>query len=204
MLGAMRAYREVGYRFTLCSDHVPQMRDDLDFGLIGRAYNHGYIRAMVQAANRHRRLRARLLGHPRRAQRGHRRDARAVRRPLPPHHGGRAAGGALAHPDQSWITRVVSGDVPDLVISSGALFEWMARRGVWADMRPALQRLGWKQGDVFHNPATIAFEGKQHAVPFVAHQGGALVYNKTLFGEAGVPFPTRTGPGRTCSRPRGA
>jgi mannonate dehydratase len=52
MLQAMRAYREVGYRFTLCSDHVPQMTDDLDFGLIGRAYNHGYIRAMIQAANR--------------------------------------------------------------------------------------------------------------------------------------------------------
>jgi len=51
MLRAMRAYREVGYRFTLCSDHVPQMSDDLDFGLIGRAYNHGYIKAMVQAAN---------------------------------------------------------------------------------------------------------------------------------------------------------
>jgi mannonate dehydratase len=51
MLRAMRAYREVGYRFTLCSDHVPQMTDDLDFGLIGRAYNHGYIRAMIQAAN---------------------------------------------------------------------------------------------------------------------------------------------------------
>ena len=48
MLRAMRAYREVGYRFTLCSDHVPQMTDDLDFGLIGRAYNHGYIRAMIQ------------------------------------------------------------------------------------------------------------------------------------------------------------
>jgi mannonate dehydratase len=51
MLRAMRAYREVDYRFTLCSDHVPQMTDDLDFGLIGRAYNHGYIKAMVQAAN---------------------------------------------------------------------------------------------------------------------------------------------------------
>jgi mannonate dehydratase len=51
MLRAMRAYREVGYRFTLCSDHVPQMTDDLEFGLIGRAYNHGYIKAMVQAAN---------------------------------------------------------------------------------------------------------------------------------------------------------
>jgi D-mannonate dehydratase len=52
MLAAMRAYREVDYRRTLCSDHVPKMSDDLAFGLIGRAYNHGYIKAMIQAANR--------------------------------------------------------------------------------------------------------------------------------------------------------
>ena len=52
MFRAMRAYRDVGYRFTLCSDHVPKVADDLDFGLIGRAYNHGYIKAMIQAVNR--------------------------------------------------------------------------------------------------------------------------------------------------------
>jgi mannonate dehydratase len=52
MLRAMRAYRAVDYRRTLCSDHVPKMSDDLSFGLIGRAYNHGYIKAMIQAANR--------------------------------------------------------------------------------------------------------------------------------------------------------
>lgn len=52
MLRAMKAYRDVGYRFTLCSDHVPKMTDDLAFGLIGRAYNHGYIKAMIQAVNR--------------------------------------------------------------------------------------------------------------------------------------------------------
>jgi mannonate dehydratase len=51
MLAAMRAYREVNYRFTLCSDHVPHMTDDIGNGLIGRAYNHGYIKAMIQAAN---------------------------------------------------------------------------------------------------------------------------------------------------------
>ena len=94
-------------------------------------------------------------------------------------------------PNESWITRVVSGDVPDLVISSGALFEWMAKRNVWADMRPALQKMGWKQGDFFANPNTLSYAGKQYAVPFVAHQGGALVYNRTLFGEAGVPEPTK-------------
>ena len=51
MLAAMKAYRDVDYRFTLCSDHVPKMTDDLAFGLIGRAYNHGYIKAMIHAAN---------------------------------------------------------------------------------------------------------------------------------------------------------
>ena len=52
MLRAMKAYRDVNYRFTLCSDHVPHMTDDFGNGLIGRAFNHGYIRAMIQAANR--------------------------------------------------------------------------------------------------------------------------------------------------------
>lgn len=94
-------------------------------------------------------------------------------------------------PNESWITRVVSGDVPDIVISSGALFEWMAKRNVWADIKTMLQKVGWKQGDVYANPATIAYQGKEHAVPFVAHQGGALVYNRSLFVEAGVPEPTK-------------
>jgi multiple sugar transport system substrate-binding protein len=94
-------------------------------------------------------------------------------------------------PNESWITRVVAGDVPDVVISSGALFEWMAKRNVWADMRPALQKLGWKQGDFFFNPNTTIYQGKQYAVPFVAHQGGVLVFNKTMFREAGVAEPTK-------------
>ncbi len=94
-------------------------------------------------------------------------------------------------PNQTWITRVVSGDVPDVVISSGALFEWMAKRNVWADIGSSLQRIGWKLGDVYHNPATIAYQGRQHAVPFAAHQGGGIVFNRTLFAEAGVPEPTK-------------
>ena len=50
-LATMKAFRDVNYRRTLCSDHVPEMTDDIAFGLIGRAYNHGYIKAMIQAAN---------------------------------------------------------------------------------------------------------------------------------------------------------
>jgi mannonate dehydratase len=52
MVLAMKAYRDVDYRRTLCSDHVPKMSDDVGFGLIGRAFNHGFIRAAIQAANR--------------------------------------------------------------------------------------------------------------------------------------------------------
>jgi mannonate dehydratase len=51
MLAVMRAFRAVDYQRTLCSDHVPRMTDDIGAGLIGRAYNHGYIKAMIQAAN---------------------------------------------------------------------------------------------------------------------------------------------------------
>ena len=30
---------------------VLRITDDIAFGLIGRAYNHGYIKAMIQAVN---------------------------------------------------------------------------------------------------------------------------------------------------------
>lgn len=51
MVLAMKAYRDVRYRFTLCSDHVPKMTDDLAFGLIGRAFNHGYIKALIHSVD---------------------------------------------------------------------------------------------------------------------------------------------------------
>jgi mannonate dehydratase len=62
MFRAMKAYRDVKYRFTFCSDHVPGMTDNEHedsmprsygeaFNRIGRAFNHGYIRALIQAVN---------------------------------------------------------------------------------------------------------------------------------------------------------
>ena len=51
MLAAMKAYRDVNDRFRPCSDHVPKMTDEISIGLIGLAYNHGSINAMIQAAN---------------------------------------------------------------------------------------------------------------------------------------------------------
>lgn len=51
MLAAMRAYKEVGYRGSLVSDHTPRIEND-PTGRIGRTFSHGYIRGLIQAANR--------------------------------------------------------------------------------------------------------------------------------------------------------
>ncbi|MDX1983446.1 MAG: mannonate dehydratase, partial [Bryobacteraceae bacterium] len=51
MLAAMRAYREVGYKGSLVSDHTPSIPGDLPGGRIGRSFSQGYIRGLVQAAN---------------------------------------------------------------------------------------------------------------------------------------------------------
>ncbi len=48
MFEAMKAYKEIGYEHTIVSDHTP----DVEGGpMVGRAFSHGYIRAMVQAVN---------------------------------------------------------------------------------------------------------------------------------------------------------
>ncbi len=51
MLAAMRAYKEVGYRHAIVSDHSPDIPGDLPGRKIGRSFSHGYIRGLVQAVN---------------------------------------------------------------------------------------------------------------------------------------------------------
>ena len=51
MLEAMRAYKEVGYRGSFVSDHTPRIENDPQ-GRVGRTFSHGYIRGLIQAANR--------------------------------------------------------------------------------------------------------------------------------------------------------
>jgi mannonate dehydratase len=51
MLQAMRAYKECGYTGPIVSDHTPELSGDTAWGLAGRSYAHGYIRALVQAVN---------------------------------------------------------------------------------------------------------------------------------------------------------
>ncbi len=52
MLAAMRAYSEVGYRYAIMPDHTPGVAGDTAYGHRGRAFALGYMRALIDAANR--------------------------------------------------------------------------------------------------------------------------------------------------------
>ncbi len=51
MVDAMRAYKEVGYTGPLVSDHTPGVEGDTSWGMVGRSFSLGYIRAPVPAVN---------------------------------------------------------------------------------------------------------------------------------------------------------
>ena len=52
MLEAMRAYRSVNYQSSLVSDHTPQVIEDFAGGRVGRTFSHGYIRGLIETANK--------------------------------------------------------------------------------------------------------------------------------------------------------
>lgn len=49
MLAAMRAYREVGYRYAMMPDHTPAIAGDTPYGHRGRAFALGYMRALMDS-----------------------------------------------------------------------------------------------------------------------------------------------------------
>jgi mannonate dehydratase len=51
MFQVMKTYREVGYLGPMVSDHTPGVEGDTAWGHRGRTFSHGYMRALVQAAN---------------------------------------------------------------------------------------------------------------------------------------------------------
>ncbi len=51
MLAAMRAYRDVGYRYAMMPDHTPAIAGDTPYGHRGRAYAIGYMRALMAATH---------------------------------------------------------------------------------------------------------------------------------------------------------
>jgi mannonate dehydratase len=52
MLAAIQAYKEVGFDGLLTPDHTPRVVGDADWGHRGMAFAVGYIRALVQMAER--------------------------------------------------------------------------------------------------------------------------------------------------------
>ena len=52
MLAAMRAYRDVGYRYAMMPDHTPRITGDTPYGHRGRAYALGYMRALMECVAR--------------------------------------------------------------------------------------------------------------------------------------------------------
>jgi mannonate dehydratase len=48
-LASMQAYREVGYRGPMVSDHTPRVEGDTPWGHRGRTFSLGYMRALVHA-----------------------------------------------------------------------------------------------------------------------------------------------------------
>ena len=51
MFLAMKTYKEVGYEGLIDSDHTPHMEGDTKYGHMGRAFSHGYMRALIHALN---------------------------------------------------------------------------------------------------------------------------------------------------------
>ncbi len=51
MFEAICAYRDAGYSGLIVSDHTPRVEGDSTWGHRGRAFNIGYLRALLQAAN---------------------------------------------------------------------------------------------------------------------------------------------------------
>ena len=52
MLAAMRAYRDIGYRYSMMPDHTPRITGDTPYGHRGRAYALGYMRALMEVVRR--------------------------------------------------------------------------------------------------------------------------------------------------------
>jgi mannonate dehydratase len=49
---AIRTLKEVGFTGFIIDDHVPRLVDDTDWNHRGRAFQTGYIMALVQAVNK--------------------------------------------------------------------------------------------------------------------------------------------------------
>ncbi len=86
-------------------------------------------------------------------------------------------------------TNLAAGRAPDVFMMSGAYFYAGAMRNAFKDLGPYLEQAGIDLGDYFTENENSLYQGKTLAVPEELDIL-ALAYNKDLFDEAGVDYPT--------------
>lgn len=88
-------------------------------------------------------------------------------------------------------TFFASGTAPDVMGIANDIMRPFADQGVFYDLRPRMEAEGLLGGDIWLDVATEIFyyDGKILAMPFV-YKIPAIVYNKDMFREAGLAYPT--------------
>jgi multiple sugar transport system substrate-binding protein len=86
-------------------------------------------------------------------------------------------------------TNLAAGRAPDVFMMSGAYFYAGAMRNAFKDLGPYLEQSGIDLGDYFTEDENSLYQGRILAVPEELDIL-ALAYNKDLYDEAGVDYPT--------------
>lgn len=88
-------------------------------------------------------------------------------------------------------TNLAAGRAPDVFMMSGAYFYAGAMRNAFKDLGPYIEQSGIDLSKYFTEDENSLYQGKTLAVPEELDIM-ALAYNKDLFDEAGVAYPTNT------------
>jgi multiple sugar transport system substrate-binding protein len=88
-------------------------------------------------------------------------------------------------------TNLAAGRAPDVFMMSGAYFYAGAMRNAFKDLGPYIEQSGIDLSKYFTEDENSLYQGKTLAVPEELDIM-ALAYNKDLFDEAGVAYPTET------------
>lgn len=96
-------------------------------------------------------------------------------------------GGTYQAKLQMWFS---SGKAPDVLGIANDLIEPYKDLGVIEDLRPYMEKDGLLDGNTWEQAAvqSFSFGDRIFAAPYV-YKSLAIAYNKTLFDEAGVPYP---------------
>lgn len=86
-------------------------------------------------------------------------------------------------------TNLAASRAADVFMMSGAYFYTGAMRGAFKDLGPLIKQAGVDLNNYFSEPDNSMYQGKLLAVPEELDIV-ALAYNKDLFDEVGVPYPT--------------